>query len=712
MDKAQPGVRSENWWPGAALIGLFVFICFVRVVSNGFVIWDDDVNFLANFRYRGLSLLHLRWMFTTFLMGNYQPLCWLTHGFDFVLWGMNPAGYHLGSLIIHTLNAVLFYFLIRAFISRMPGAQGHTNSLGAQVCAGAGVLFFAIHPLRVESVAWATERSLVLCALFFLLTVIAYLKMNDNDGGKRRTWYVLSVVFFACSLLSKGIGMTLPVVLVVLDIYPLRRVVFGEGWVLQLRKLLIEKIPFFVLAAVFGVLAIVAVGHSGSIHALSKHGIGARFMQAGFGLCFYLWKTVMPVRLSPLYLLERSFNPAAMKYVLCAVTVVAITLCMTIWRKKWPWALATWVCHVVIVSPVLGFVQAGEQIAADRYTYLSYLPFGVLIGAGMVRLWSGTQEKRGPSGGWYSAVCGAAVCVVVLSVLTFRQIMIWHDTVSLWGHAVRLDPAHYIGHNSLGNALEGRGDWAAAMLHYNASIQSNPGHATSYNNRGSLRHKRGDFAGALEDYNICIRLNPGHPAAYNNRANLRYMQGDPAGALEDYNTAIRVSPEFSDAYYNRSVFLAGQGDIDGAMTGYNTVIRLNPEHVTAYSNRGNLHHSLGNFTAALADYNTVIRLTPQYAMAYNNRGYLHHTLGDPNRALADYDMAIRLDPEGSCLSYVNRGNLRAQLGDLPGATWDLARALEIGPENWTQRERVERSLADIRATLEKQEKEPSPPSTD
>src|SRR5437773_2306132 len=264
-------------WMVPAGIALVLIACFLPTLRNDFVLWDDDLNFTDNPSYRSLSWRQLHWMFTTVHGGHYQPLSWVTLGLDYTLWGMNPTGYHLTSLLLHAVNAVLFYHVVVVLLRR----AAVTASAGA---AAVGALFFAIHPLRVESVAWASERRDVLSGLFYLATVLAYVRMAaaERTGGARR-WYLVSLACFVLSLLSKAWGMTLPIVLVLLDVYPLRR-----------PPRLLEKAPYAVLALGAAALAFLAQAQVPAMRTLAEHGPVERAAQAAYGLCFYLWKTLGP----------------------------------------------------------------------------------------------------------------------------------------------------------------------------------------------------------------------------------------------------------------------------------------------------------------------------------------------------------------------------------------------------------------------------------
>ena len=377
--QARAAGRAQDWGIAVLIVGA-VLISFFPTLNNGFVDWDDTGMFTENFKYRGFSLAHVSWMFTTFHYGHYHPLTWLTLGLDYQLWGMNPKGYHLTSLLFHAASGVACYFLITALVGRQPAFSRFAQSLGFRLCCASGALFFALHPLRVESVAWATERRDVVSGLFYILTLLAYVRMSEKDSMRRRRWLVLALFFFTCSFLSKAWAITLPVVLLVLDVYPLRRIGAGEQFAASCQKVLLEKIPFVLIAVVFAWIAWLAQ-ERWSIRAES-FGVVQRLMSAAYSLCFYPLKTAVPVGLSPLYVLDPVFIATKPKYVLTALAVPAIAVVLVLMRRRWPWALAAGVCYAIIVSPVLGLAQSGEQIAADRYAYLSCLPFAILIAAG------------------------------------------------------------------------------------------------------------------------------------------------------------------------------------------------------------------------------------------------------------------------------------------------------------------------------------------
>lgn len=256
-------------------------------------------------------------------------------------------------------------------------------------------------------------------------------------------------------------------------------------------------------------------------------------MQAAYGLMFYLGKTVLPTHLSPLYPLRPDVNPTAPLYLLCALAVGTVTLVLIRMRKRWPWALVAWTCYVVILSPVLGFVQSGPQLVADRYTYLACLPWALLLGAALCRI----PSCRRPV---VTVMIGAVL--VVLSALTFQQTRVWTNGLTLWDHALSIDPSNYVADVNRGWLQLQGDDLDGALTYFESALRANPQYALAYQDRGFVRHRRGDLQGAIADYTAALQVEPPSPHAYTNRARLRRARGDLTGASEDFGKALQVAP--------------------------------------------------------------------------------------------------------------------------------------------------------------------------
>jgi len=559
------------------LIALAAAVSLGPVVNNQFV-WDDFLNLVDNPHYRGLGCAQLRWMFTTWHDANYHPLCWLSFGVDYLIWKLNPAGYHLTNLVLHLFNAMLVYVLICVFLTHTRDENGGAAARArTRIGAAAGALFFALHPLRVEPVNCISCRGDVLSALFLLLTMLAYLKMTSAPSAAgRQRWYLLALSGFALSLLSRAWGITLPVVLLLLDVYPLGRLRAKDGGRPRVW-LLIEKAPFFLLA--LGAAALAFGAKMGSMREMTEHGIMDRLVQALYGLWFYPYKTLVPLGLSPLYPLNDDFNPFTVRHLLAAAAVLGLTLWLLLERRRRSWALTSWLCYGVTVSPLLGLVQAGPQMAADRYCYVAGLPFAVLFGAGVRMLWHRCRGRAGRLRGPGGIALGTWAVLSVLGMLSWHQTRIWHDSLTVWSRAIAVEPANPVAYLNRGVFLrEQSGDLQGALADFSAAIRYDPNNANNYYNRALLREQLQDASGAMEDYNAVIRLQPDHARAYNNRGGLLKQRGDLSDARADFDRAILLNPSCAEAYANRGMLRRMQADSAGACRDLRRSASLAPPH--------------------------------------------------------------------------------------------------------------------------------------
>ena len=544
MDAKAPTIVR---WLVPCLIGAATATVFLPVLQNGFVNWDDDGNFLNNPNYRGLGWQQLAWMFTTFHLGPYQPLSWVTLGLDYLIWGMNPFGYHLTNLLLHAANAVVFYFVAARLLSlAVPSSREEPILLGAATAA----LLFALHPLRVESVAWVTERRDDLSGLFFLLAIQSYLKAAKAASGPGyKKWLIVTLALFALSLLSKAAGITLPAVLLVLDLYPLGRLGRPSSWFGGAsRKVWLEKIPFVLLAAAAGWAALLGQYSAAAARTFEQTGLSARVAQVFFGLVFYLRKTLVPISMSPLYEMPQELNPLDWPYVASAAAVIVITAALIALRHRWPAGMAAWICYVALVAPVSGIVQVGPQLVAERYSYLSCLAWALVAGGGVANLWS-CSEKYGRK----FAVATSTLVILAaigLGFLTWRQTEIWHDTETLWRHAVSLDPESSVARNQLGNALADRGAFDAAIEQYRDALRVRPTYAGAHYNLALALADRGDLDGALRHYEAAVRFDPENANAHNNLGAILARRGAVDAAIEHYRQALQIRPEFPEAHDN------------------------------------------------------------------------------------------------------------------------------------------------------------------
>lgn len=575
---------AEKWIRRLAppLTAALTFAVFLPALHNGFVNWDDFDNLVGNQRYRGLGLEQLSWMFSTFHLGHYQPLSWLTFGFDYLLWGMNPFGYHLTSALLHALNALFFCLLCARLLQAAAPPAPSGNGAQIYISAAFAALFFSVHPLRVESVAWATERRDVLSGFFYLLAVLLYLP-RPADSGTWALWRrrLPAAAAFLLSLLSKSAGMTLPAVLVALDIYPLRRLSPDpRRWFSrEYRALWLEKIPFAALAAVFAALAYFSADRSGVIVSYQQQGICSRAAQSFYAAGFYLWKTLVPLDLSPLYRLPAGFGPSSWQALSAGAAITAVTAAAIALRRRWPAGPVIWFCYLAILSPVLGLVKGGPQAAADRYTYLSCLGFAVLGGAGL-------RAGLGAAGRPFRTASALLACLVisVLANLTWRQQKVWRDSESLWTQAVTVNPEADFPHGILGLVLDNQGRFEEAAAHYRKALDLNPGLWKAHNNLGADLDALGRPEQAVPHFSEALKLNPDYAEARNNLGRALDKLGKHEEAAAQYREALRLSPGFYKAHHNLGISLAARGKLDEAAAHCAEAIKLSPDFAEAHYN--------------------------------------------------------------------------------------------------------------------------------
>jgi len=436
---------------------------------NDFV-WDDYFNIVSNANYRGLGPEQLRWMFTNTLLSHWIPVTWLTFALDYLVWGMHPAGYHLTNLLLHAANAWLVALIAWRLIIVAAPAGGPTSAvLGATVAS----LFFSIHPLRAESVAWVTERRDVLSGLFFLIAVLAYLRAHEPDRDRPGRWLTISVAAFQLGVLAKSIVVTLPAILIILDLFPLRRLdTRPHQWLRAAnRRVLLEKLPFLPLAAFGSFVATSVIGRANEFTPLS---LVERLTISAHSFWFYAWKTLLPLGLSPLYELPTVVDPHDGRFVIAILGIAGLTVLVVALARRWPGGLAAWLAYLVLIVPVSGMAHTGVQLVADRYSYLSCLPWAILFG-GSVCATMRAYAAGALSARWFRVVLTvAAVWLVTLAVLSARQVQVWRDSETLWTHATSLDPACFVCQHNVGAALVQRGATPEGILHLERAVALRP----------------------------------------------------------------------------------------------------------------------------------------------------------------------------------------------------------------------------------------------
>lgn len=487
-DSAVIPTYSSRWlWPGAVALLLLVHAIYAPALHYGFVDYDDNRYVTDNpFVQRGLDSRSVGWAFTSVHASNWHPLTWLSHMTDVELFGLDAGAHHRTNVLFHGLNAALLLLVWFRLSGRV-----WLSLLVASL--------FAVHPLRVESVAWISERKDLLAALFWIASVGVYASYVRRGGSLR---HAALCALFVLGLLAKPMGVTLPLILLLLDYWPLGRAPLG--W----RALLREKIPLFALAVASAVTTLAVQRAGGAMMASESWGIGPRLANAFWSYVRYLSMHLWPVDLACFYPHPAAIGrPMAMRATGAALLLSVISIAVWRARRHHPWALVGGGWFAVALLPVIGIVQVGGQAMADRYSYIPSIGLYLIAAWTLARCQALPRMPRA----LLPSLAVAALCV--LALLSRQQLRVWKDSRSLFAHAARVVPGNYLAHHNLGSVLQAAGDEAAAAVHYESAMAIRPDFAPPYHNLGLIRIAEGDTAQAIALFRRAVALDPGYLAA-------------------------------------------------------------------------------------------------------------------------------------------------------------------------------------------------------
>jgi len=602
------------------VLALAAFATFLPSLNGQFLDWDDEFNLVANENYRGVGWPQIHWAFTSNRMGHYIPITWLTFSLNYVVGGMDPRGYHALNLALHAGNALVLYFVGRRLLAaaRAHGRQDGRDEAATVWGAAVASLIFAVHPLRVESVAWVTERRDVLSGLFFLLAVLGYLKAVESSGEIDGRWRARSLALFAGALLSKSSVMVLPAVLVLLDFYPLRR------GALTWRRLVVEKAGYWVLGFAGAVCALVALERSGlRITPYQAYGPAARIGMVAYSLWFYPAAWAWPVRLSPLYELPATVDLRAWRFLGPILGMIAVTALLVALRRRWPAGLAAWVYSALLVLPTSGVVHAGFQLAHDRYSYLSGIGLALVCGGGVAFLLRPYGARRLDRPVVAAALASAALVIAALAVGTWQQTRVWHDSETLWRWGLEADSRCAVCANNLAALLVNKpmrsmAEMAEAEALARRAIEVNPGYDSPYNTLGGILADRQDVQGAEAAFRHAIWLAPDRVPPIANLGALYGRIGRPGEAVELLRRAWAKDPGFPGLQWNLGRALRDQGIVlararrlDEAVATFQEAARLIPDDPDVYRNLGLALWEQGKSDAAAPLLERAVALGPK-----------------------------------------------------------------------------------------------------
>lgn len=559
-------------------------VAYQPVLSNGFIHYDDGVYIAENPRIQqGFTSEAIAFAFNVGYAGNWHPLTWLSHILDFSLYGLDPVGHHVTNVLLHAASALVLFLVLR----RWTGRQGASAFVAAA---------FALHPLHVESVAWAAERKDVLSTLLGFLSLRAWIEWKLE---RRLAWYAASLALFVLALTAKPMLVSLPVVLVLLDVFPLGR----SRTPGRFRDLALEKLPFFALAAASCLLTFEAQKRGGAVAGMEALSMASRLGNSMHSFAAYLGKALLPIDLAIFY----PFPPegiAGWRIALSVAVVVGLSILAGRGARSRPWLPFGWLWYLATLLPVIGIVQVGQQAMADRYTYLPLVGISIAVAFEASRL----LPRR-------AALALALGSAAVWLAMTRHQVSLWKDDLTLFQHAVTATDRNYMAHYRLGFALGEAGRDDEALQEYRAALAIRPNFPDPYNNIGQLEQKLGRPADALANYDRALALDPALAPAHGNRANALDDLGRPEEAERAYREAIRLDPRLPELHNDFGVALAKQGRLEEAVMEMREAIRLRPGYGDAYLNLARALHQLGRGEEAIESLKEGVRLLPDRADA-------------------------------------------------------------------------------------------------
>jgi tetratricopeptide (TPR) repeat protein len=657
----ESGGTDRRWILYCFVIAFITVIAFLPALGNGFTNWDDDVYVTDNPLIHSLSIPSLLRIFSpgSFVFGNYQPITMVTYALNYAAGGLNPAGYILADLLVHLLNVLLVFIVIRK-ISR--------SDFVASLCA----LLFGIHPMHVEAVAWISGRKELLYTFFYLASLFLYVSYIDRGKRSAKLRYAGSIALFVCSLLSKSSAVTLPAVLFLIDYY--------RGRKFSARSC-VEKLPFLVPAILIGFWAVKGQYGAGSLSGYGTVPFFSRIAVVCYSFVFYVVKFFVPLKLSALYPYPASFAVSRMpvRYLWSPLFAVGAAVAVWYFRRSKPFVFG-FGFFLINVLFVLHFIPVGATVTTDRFSYCAYIGLSFIAAQYIERSIGRPRLDRIRVAAWTALF----FVMLVFGYAVHERCKVWKNSETLWSDVIGKYPSP-VAYNNLGYAYYADHDYAHALEVYNRVIMLHPSFADGHKNLALLYDALGDRPHAIEEYTRTIICNPAIAKAYNGRGIDYYENGDYDHAMNDFERAITLDSGFAEAYNNLGNVLKNRGDQDGAMADYSHAVQLNPQFADGWYNKACVYQAMNLPDRAVECFTRTVALDSGYAPAYSGRGLIYCTEGRFEPAIADFSRAITLQP-ASPEAYVNRGNACGSVGDFSRAISDFSRALSLfpAPEKYPQ----------------------------
>lgn len=618
---------KKQFWLVCLCLALITFGVFLPVIHCDFINYDDPAYVTENnVVQQGLTWEGIVWAFESGHIANWHPLTWLSHMLDVQIFGMSAGGHHFTNLVFHVANTLLLFSIL-------------TMATGALWRSAMVAVLFALHPLHIESVAWISERKDVLSTFFLMLSLGAYFRyaktrssQREAELPRRRGSYFLALIFFALGLMAKPMLVTLPFLLLLLDLWPLERFSFSHFDAKSFRALLFEKLPFLALTFLFSTVTFLA--QKGAMLSLVSTPLSFRISNMLVAYCRYVAKLIWPTDLSILYPLQPWPAPIIFLAGLFLI-LVSFTAIRTVSRR--PYFAVGWFWFLGTLVPVIGIVQVGVQSMADRYTYIPSIGLFIAV------VWAIRDFPLNNFPRFLS--CLAAVAIIGCVVTTSLNLRYWKNSILLFEHALAVTKRNYIAHNNLGTALKEEGRRDEAMKHFEIALQLLPNYANARYNIAKMLGDEGKTEEAIAGYEDTLRMNPDFGPAHYNLGNALMRKGEIIAAIACYRAALKADPNDAEAHNNLASALQRQGEIPKAMEHFQEAIRLRPGYPEAHFNLALILIRQERTSEAIGHLNKALRLQPENEQAHYQLGILLVGQRQMESAIAHFRAALRLKPE-------------------------------------------------------------------
>ncbi|MCP4682583.1 MAG: tetratricopeptide repeat protein [Desulfobacterales bacterium] len=595
-------------------------VVYLKIINYSFILYDDDEYVTNNaIVKKGISLEGFKWAFQTFHADNWHPITWLSHMLDVEFFSMNSGAHHLTNLFFHLLSTALLFFILL----KTTGAFFRSIFVSA---------LFALHPMHVESVAWVSERKDVLSAFFFFITIFLYCSYVKKTS---KLFYLASLVFFILGLMSKPMLVTLPFVLLIFDIWPLKRTSFSDlvsnkGLVLTL---ILEKLPFFFFSALSSAVTIMA--QEKALVGTATYPFYQRVLNACISYLTYIYKAFVPTNLSVIY--EINKLPAWWWALISFIILTLISIFAIKLSQRHSFFKVGWAFFLGTLIPVIGLVQVGFQTMNDRYTYIPFVGIFIIVSWGLYNIIVKISTRK----------IYVIFILLVISILTFItnwQIKTWKNTETVFLNAIAVTPNNYIAHINLGRDFLLKGRLEEAKKHFLTAVKFNAGSLEAFHNLASVYERQGNFKKAEESYKVALGIDEKAEKIYNNLGNTYAARKRFKEALEQYKKALIINPKYVLPMNNIGNIFLSLGNVDEAIKFFNFAIKEQPTYANPYVNLGNALLKKNMVNEAIGNYSHALKLDPNDPQAHYNLALAFKKIKKDNYTIKHLKIALSLDP--------------------------------------------------------------------